>query len=97
MPTINHVHTYQRLKSNKRKFRCSDKYCTHVADREMLLGKACLCNLCGKEFVLTGDDLKYSKPRCLLCKNTKEAALARQSHELLEKLGITEEMIHDDF
>ena len=76
MPSLNHIHTYVRL--TKDVFRCADKHCYHTAKKTILVGKATLCNECGEEFVLTREDLRRSRPRCMKCSKTKKA-LAVQS------------------
>jgi hypothetical protein len=86
--TLNHVHTYQRLNRLKGTFRCVDKYCTRVVHKSHLAGKACLCNICGQEFVLTIQDLRRSKPRCFNCSETKEAIAFRNRKKLLQEIGI---------
>lgn len=84
MPALKHVHTYVRLKSRPNTFKCDDPYCTHFERREMVLGKASLCNDCGKEFILDREALRRVKPRCLECSDTKAGQELRNSKKVMQ-------------
>lgn len=88
MPALNHVHTYRRLDKLKGTFNCADKYCTRLVHKSHLSGKASLCNNCGREFVLTKEDLKRAKPMCFNCSNTKEAKAFRERKKVFEEMGL---------
>lgn len=68
-----HIHTYGRIKKRPDYYQCMDSTCHHYIHKMYLIGKASLCTACGKEFNLTGDDLRRSRPKCLDCANTKQA------------------------
>jgi hypothetical protein len=85
MPSIRHVHTYVRL--NKTQFKCDDPYCSHIQSKDRLFGKATRCSICkNTEFVLTREDLKRSKPRCINCSETKAAKNYRETREDFGKI-----------
>lgn len=86
MPSIDHVHTYIRYKKRPGYYRCAAPNCTHLQEKEFLLGKNSLCSACGSCFVLTYEDLRKAKPRCLNCANTKEARRYREIQKLTEGL-----------
>lgn len=101
MPAINHVHSYIRLKHRKDHYKCGDPYCTHIAHKELIEGKADKCPFCGNEFVLTKDDPRRAKPRCIDCSNTASARKFKNARDIVStnlnnldeetkrKLGIT--------
>lgn len=84
MPSMNHVHTYVRF--TKDVFRCSDKHCYHTANKTILVGKASICNECGEEFVLSRQDLRRARPRCLKCSKTKKALIQQSAAGLIDNL-----------
>jgi hypothetical protein len=86
MPAINHTHTYVRY--TDRFYRCAAPKCTHYIDKNVLVNKMSLCNLCGNEFMLTRNDLRRVKPRCAACSNTKTAKLKKAALTLFDKLGL---------
>lgn len=83
-----HVHQYVRKKEKDSKgrtyFRCFDKFCYHIALRADLIGKASICTICGEEFILTGESLRRSKPRCLACTDSAAGRLQRQVKDLAQ-------------
>lgn len=89
MPAQNHLHTYTKYKDKPGFFRCTGKYCTHFVIKEVLVGKAAMCPLCGSEFVLTHEDLRRTTPRCIECSQTKEARLRRAAQKMI--VGLIEE------
>lgn len=84
MPSLNHIHTYVRF--TKDVYRCSDKHCYHTAKKSILVGKATLCTECGQEFVLTREDLRRARPRCLACSKTKKALEVQNATGLMYNL-----------
>jgi hypothetical protein len=87
MPAIKHVHTYIRYKARPNWYRCAAPNCTHHIDKEVLLGKLSLCNSCGAEMILSREDLRRAKPKCLNCSDTKKAKLHQKAQELTKYLG----------
>lgn len=81
MASLNHTHTYKRYTKNR--YMCAHPHCMHYTDKKMLVGKASCCNICGKEFFLTIDDLKRSKPRCLNCSDTSRSRRHRMIRTLV--------------
>jgi hypothetical protein len=84
MPAINHVHTYRRI--NKDLWKCNDPYCTHTCRRELVQGKASICNKCDKEIVMTPSAMQRRSPLCLECSNTAEARSYKKAKALVESL-----------
>ena len=87
MPSIVHTHTYVRYKSRPGYFRCDSPDCTHFIDKESVLGKISLCTTCGEQFLLSREDLKRARPKCLNCSNTKKAKQHKKVQKLTESLG----------
>ena len=85
MPSLNHIHTF--VKYGKKSYRCFDPECTSIYSKDMLHGKASKCTDCGSEFILTHEDLKRARPKCLKCSNTKEARTFQAAARLFEGLG----------
>lgn len=87
MAARRHTHTYERFKRGQRiYFRCTDPHCTHYLERELVLGKACKCFICGAEFVLDYEDLKRKRPRCIKCSDTKKGQQHRAARAILEDI-----------
>lgn len=88
--SLKHTHQYVRSHvtrtSNRVMFKCQHPKCYHTAFKDMLEGKASVCNSCGNEFILTDYDLKMSRPQCLDCKDTKEAKEHRAAKEVIAGL-----------
>lgn len=86
MASLNHVHTY--VKYSKTQMKCDDPYCTHLQLKDRLLGKITRCSVCKRnEFVLTKQDLKRVRPRCIECSETRAAKSYRDN-----KARITQEL-----
>ena len=73
MSSLNHTHTYVKYKKRPGYMRCAHPDCTHFIEKEIACGKRSCCNNCGKAFILSSEDIKLAKPRCLLCANTRKA------------------------
>jgi hypothetical protein len=56
-------------------------------DKEATEGKLSLCTACGSQFILTREDLKRAKPKCLNCSNTKKARTFKKAQQLTQYLG----------
>jgi hypothetical protein len=92
MPSINHVHTYVKYKKRPGYMRCADPYCTHQLDIESCHGKASKCSVCGTEFILSSQDMKRVRPRCLACSDTAQARKVRAAQALFDSVrGIDSE------
>lgn len=92
MPSLKHVHTYERSKLNKKTYRCvGDPTCTHFARRELLIGKLAKCPECEREIILTSALLDLSKVICDSCrKDTRGGRRLKRTIPLLEELFPTE-------
>jgi hypothetical protein len=90
MPSIKHTHTYVKYKNRPGYFRCNDMKCTHFIDQERILGKLSKCNFCGNEFILTEEDLRRVRPRCLNCSNTKIAKRLAYNKAVASIIGETQ-------
>lgn len=88
MPTLNHLHTFRRVVKRKDLYKCMDKYCTYVAEKKLIQGKAALCNKCGEELVLDAELLRLAEPACINCRDTKDAKLKRKLDNLMHGLGV---------
>ncbi len=89
MPGLRHVHTYERVRGNKNKYRCIDAECFHSSMREYLVGKLALCPLCKGEYTLSREHLYYnshSRPKCLNCSQTKRAKEFQKTKGLVSSL-----------
>lgn len=75
----NHVHMYVRYKKRPGYYRCAASDCTHFLDSESVLGKASLCNDCGNQMILTKEDLRRVKPKCIACSNTKKSKIYKMA------------------
>jgi len=60
---LNHLHTYERTKSNREIYRCLDPHCTHFTLRERLVGKAVICAKCGQPTLAAQWQLKSGHAR----------------------------------
>lgn len=85
-----HIHTYVRFKGygTGNFYRCIAPDCNHYRVREGCIGKRNLCSFCGKQMILTREDLKRARPRCINCSNTKEAKLHREG-DLIKTAFVT--------
>ena len=98
MPSLNHTHTYVRWKTTKlgvTYYRCNHPNCTHFIDRELIIGKTSLCSSCGEQFILSREDLRRAKPRCMSCANTKEARTIRMARDLMDSIMPKEDELLD--
>ncbi len=87
MPTMNHVHTYVRYKARPGYYRCDAPDCTHFLDKENVQGKLSRCTVCGDQMILSREDLRRARPKCMNCSNTKTAKMHRKAQELTRYLG----------
>src|SRR5690348_6253575 len=67
MAAKNHYHIYERVLSDKGRFRCIDPDCTHHESKERIVGKNAVCSQCGKIFVLSKGSLNLRCPICGEC------------------------------
>jgi len=88
MPTLQHIHTYRKIRGRKKLYKCLDKYCTHVAEKALILGKASKCCKCGEEITLTSELLQLAEPACINCRDTKEGRLKKRMDEIMNNLGV---------
>lgn len=84
-----HIHSWVRWKKNlgEMNFRCDHPDCNKIQPRSLLLGKRALCSIChGNEIILTGEDLRRAKPRCINCSTTKEALLKKERGDIMDNI-----------
>lgn len=86
--TIEHVHSFVRVKRRKTMYMCNDPHCTYRQDKDFLVGKASLCCNCGQEMVLTGEMLRLARPAHATCRNTKEGRMENAAKDLLKGLDL---------
>jgi hypothetical protein len=88
VPSLNHIHTYGAYKGRPKCMRCYDPSCTHFIDREVALGKWTRCHSCGAEFVLSREDMRRVKPKCVKCSDTAHGKRARAADSLIDSLDV---------
>lgn len=64
--------------------RCFHPLCTSFFETKTLVGKMTCCTACGQEFILTRDDIKLARPKCLNCGTSRRA----KTHQAAQKLAI---------
>lgn len=87
MPSVNHTHMYVRYKTRPGYYRCDLPDCTHVLDKEAVQGKQSLCTVCHEKMILTREDVRRARPRCINCSDTKKGRTFRRAQELTRYLG----------
>lgn len=71
---MNHTHRYQKTNLARAPgktyivYRCTLPDCNHYINPELLVGKRCICNRCGKDFIINSEQARLSKPHCSKCK-----------------------------
>lgn len=85
MPKLNHIHTYVQFKGRPGYWKCIHPECTHYTERELVLEKKSICTSCGGEFILNYENTKMVRPRCLLCRNTKQAKAYQLGQEMANR------------
>lgn len=89
-----HTHCFVRRKSLTTNrptdtFACEHPVCTTSFHRKLLVGKETLCAVCKQnKFLLTADDLRRARPRCIECSQKQSVRQQRQIAERLKELGI---------
>lgn len=68
-----HVHTYRRFKQGSIHspyiiFRCMEPRCSHFVHEDLIVGRECLCYICGKSFILLQKHKRMRRPHCANCK-----------------------------
>ncbi len=90
MPSLKHIHTYAQIRGRPGYFKCLHPECSHYTTRELVLEKKSICTACGQEFILNYENTKMVRPRCLMCRTTKEAKAFQMGQDLVNKmLGFT--------
>lgn len=84
---MNHTHSYikwKKTKSGEIWFKCADPNCTHTAPASLIKGKVTLCPQCKvTEFILDREALRRAVPKCVNCRDTKEAKLIKAAEGLM--------------
>jgi hypothetical protein len=67
-----HIHRLQRhrYKTGAEVFFCTLD-CTFKIDTAFAVGKNCICNLCGREFILDESTIRLKRPHCSNCSKIK--------------------------
>lgn len=93
MPSLNHIHEYERSKTNIEIYKCTHPSCTHYTTRDLLLGKEIICSKCKEVAVATQMQLKAGQVRkgvksltCLKCSRSPKRLEAIASQELVDNL-----------
>ena len=76
MPHMNHIHEFikWKVRFGELFYRCAHPDCSKITEQSLLVGKRSTCGLCHTgTLVLTKEDLKRAKPRCLECSETSAA------------------------
>ena len=66
MPSLKHLHIYERVKHKPEIYRCIHPECSHYDKKYLLTGKRAKC-VCGNDYLLTARALKLKKPHCDSC------------------------------
>ena len=84
-----HTHTYIRVRGRKELYMCNDPDCKNPATkREFLEGKRANCGICGRDFILTREQLRNKTPRCIDCRRVRPKKEDTQTMEnLLNQFG----------
>lgn len=85
MPSLKHTHSYIKLKGRKGYYMCSHPDCSHTAEKNLIRGKASMCE-CGQKFILNAANLQLAVPKCLMCRNSKEARAFKAGVETFNNL-----------
>ena len=66
---LSHIHRLKRHRypSGNAVYFCTLPDCHYKIDVPLALGKRSLCNICGKEFIMSEYTIKLVKPHCLDC------------------------------
>ena len=78
----NHSHKLRRhqYKSGNKVYFCILPDCNFKVDVALALGKKCICNLCGNEFIMNEYTIKLARPHCESCSKQKVKGLDGKSH-----------------
>lgn len=73
MAKISHTHKFKKLryKSGNEIFFCTLPDCNVKINPKLALGKRCICNRCGEEFIMGEYALRLVKPHCDKCHKSK--------------------------
>jgi hypothetical protein len=92
MPTLNHTHSMRFFKKRKDElgeifevYMCFDPKCTYTVEKQGLFNKLNKCG-CGREWILSLDDLRRRLPKCLACSNTSKAKQFQKAKQIMESL-----------
>lgn len=93
MPSLNHLHTYERSKTNREIYRCIDPLCTHWDYRDKILGKAIICAKCHVQCTAMQMQLKSGQNRngakhltCLACSKSPKRHEAIAAQEVISDI-----------
>lgn len=78
MPTINHAHTYERVRTDTKLYRCIHPDCYHIIPKELMKGKRSTC-ICGNEFIITQKSLRLKNPHCESCSKFNPVTQAKKN------------------
>lgn len=95
MPSINHIHKYERGFLDKEKkekiFQCRLENCSHWLRSMFILNKKSICWKCGNEFLIDKYSSQMRRPKCG-CGTKREvigkiANVSEDMNDLLKKLA----------
>jgi hypothetical protein len=89
VPARDHVHMYVRVgkRGKNPRWKCNDPDCTHFTTQEIVSGKRSRCD-CGETFILDAGALQRRKPKCLMCRDTKQSRKYQKIANLMEAVEI---------
>lgn len=84
----NHIHRYEKTILGKKGytvFKCNFPNCTHYIAEKLAKNKTTICNRCGVEMILDARAMKFVKPYCVDCVQTKKTDKSEAIADFLEK------------
>jgi len=93
MASLEHTHFYERVGPRKtaKLWRCKHPDCTHTLRADLIEGKRSMCE-CGKRtFIIDAAAMQRRRPKCLMCRDTKEGRAAQSISNLLDVMDLDKE------
>lgn len=87
MPKHNHRLKKHKYKTGAEIFFCTLPDCHFKIEAALALGKVCVCNLCGEDFIMTERDTKRVRPHCPKCSKVKVRGSDGKNH-FIRKISI---------
>jgi hypothetical protein len=86
MPSKSHIHTYRRIKGDKRRMMCIDPDCSHTKPIAELWGKRSRCPRCREPWIMEATDLRWVLPTCPSCRNSEKGKRLKGQKKALQYL-----------